>query len=60
MKNGPGDENPKGPDRERVGDDEPVSSQRTNKELKPIPGPGAPMIPDHPNIDANPIDPRVF
>lgn len=60
---GPGDENPspEGPEGEKVGDDEAAAdSQRSEKDLKPIPGPGAPMVPDHSNIDANPIDPRVF
>lgn len=58
-----GGENPSptGPEGERVGDnDEPRSSDKDNKKLEPIPGPGAPMIPDHSTIDANPIDPRVF
>lgn len=61
---GPGDENPSpgGPNSEKVGEreEERVPSQRGGKELDPIPGPGAPMVPDHQNIDANPIDPRVF
>ena len=59
-----GNENPSptGPEGERAGDreetpDEPAPS---NRKLDPIPGPGAPMVPDHATIDANPIDPRVF
>ncbi len=61
---GPGDEDPspEGPEGENIGDDDslPESSERSDKDLQPIPGPGAPMVPDHQNIDANPIDPRVF
>ena len=65
-KNGPGNENPneKGPENET--ENAPASSDpqrvptKRSRELKPIPGPGAPMVPDHQNIDSNPIDPRVF
>ena len=63
--NGPGNENPseKGPEDETG--DTPASPDRgvptkRSREVKPIPGPGAPMVPDHQNIDSNPIDPRVF
>ena len=60
------DPSPTGPEGERVGvhderdPERPEPSRRDDKELKPIPGPGAPMVPDHSNIDSNPIDPRVF
>ena len=59
---GPGDENPspEGPEGEHVGEDEGDASERSDRDLKQIPGPGAPMTPDHQNIDSNPIDPRVF
>ena len=63
--NGPGSENPteKGPEDETGSN--PTSSDRVvptkrSREVKPIPGPGAPMVPDHQNIDSNPVDPRVF
>jgi len=52
---------PAGPEGERAGDvDETEEAVESNKKLDPIPGPGAPMVPDHQSIDSNPIDPRVF
>ncbi|MBX3231468.1 MAG: hypothetical protein KIT84_24445 [Labilithrix sp.] len=59
------DPSPTGPEGERVGDDDARDEgddapKKSNKELEPIPGPGAPLVPDHPTIDSNPIDPRVF
>jgi hypothetical protein len=49
------DPGPSGPEGEPVGDDE---EQLASSE--PVPGPGAPMVPEHGAPDANPIDPRVF
>jgi hypothetical protein len=61
IENGPGNENPseKGPEEESAGEGEVVPTKRS-REVKPVPGPGAPLVPDHQNIDSNPIDPRVF
>lgn len=65
IENGPGNENPSEKGAEEETQDAPASldgavSTRRSEDLRPIPRPGAPMVPDHPNIDANPIDPRVF
>lgn len=59
--NGPGNQNPspEGPEGETTAPSDRVPTKRS-RELKPIPGPGAPLVPDHQNIDSNPIDPRVF
>lgn len=62
---GPGNENPShaGPEGESAGEPSenlPSTKPERKERLKPIPGPGAPMVPDHQNIDSNPIDPRVF
>lgn len=61
QKDGPSNQNPSpsGPEAESDSSAAPTI-KLPNKELQPIPGPGAPMIPDHQNIDSNPIDPRVF
>jgi hypothetical protein len=67
------DPTPRGPVGEEVGDDDDdlfddddgdedgLRSQPNPKpDLKQIPGPGAPFVPEHGTPDANPIDPRVF
>jgi hypothetical protein len=68
------DPTPRGPSGEEVGDDDDDdlfgdddddddglhSQPKPKPDLKQIPGPGAPFIPEHGTPDANPIDPRVF
>jgi len=48
---------PRGPEEEKTGEE---PKETDPKELKPIPGPGAPVVPNPATPDANPIDPRVF
>ncbi len=63
------DPSPEGPEGEPVGEEDEAEGEGEsdkgtqgdkNAESKPLPGPGAPVVPEHGSPDANPIDPRVF